>query len=153
MIVQVVIINKFAEKSIKFFQRRFAVKFKGRDFSTISMQVKSVGSRAHETPMYKRRENRALGRKFLAHRNQGGLTNFDAHARPNRIYVVDVCSVLTSFRVIFQNGKKEERLGSFPRLRQEHTGTTGTKLEFTRRDVATRLSVRRSPLIKSLDPS
>lgn len=75
--------------------------------------------------------------------------NFDSHGRPNRIYIVDAWSVLASFRVIFCNGRKRNDLA---RSRNYDRDTRATaKLEFTRRSA--RLSVLRSALIKSLDPS
>ncbi|KAG7209441.1 hypothetical protein KM043_015532 [Ampulex compressa] len=56
-----------------------------------------------------RREKLYLWTKLLPAR--GRPANFDAHARPNGIYVPNVCRVLTSFREISGNGKKEERRG------------------------------------------
>jgi len=94
--------------------------------------------------------------------NPSSLTNFDAHARPNKIYALDVCSVLTSFRdplewrregeparlVSKTETEDEEGREGRERGREDRTGV-GSSLH----DVATRLSTRRLALIKSLDPS
>lgn len=96
--------------------------------------------------------------------NPSSLTNFDAHARPNKIYALDVCSVLTSFRerssrmawrrktdlTRFRNEDRKREKGEERRGRGE---IGGQRVSSSLHDVATRLSTRRLALIKSLDPS
>jgi len=84
--------------------------------------------------------------------NPSSLTNFDAHARPNKIYALDVCSVLTSFRdplewrregeparlvskTATEDGERhgEGAGGRGERERERERGPNRGGLEFTRR--------------------
>lgn len=90
--------------------------------------------------------------------NPSSLTNFDAHARPNKIYVLDVCSVLTRFRERSSRMAWRRRfdLTHFrdeDRKRGRKRELRGERVSSSLHDVATRLSTRRLALIKSLDPS
>lgn len=94
--------------------------------------------------------------------NPSSLTNFDAHARPNKIYALDVCSVLTSFRERSSRMARRRR-ANLTRFSDEDRkrgkgegqggGLGGQRVSSSLHDVATRLSTRRLALIKSLDPS